>query len=225
MTTFFVVCLSAMLVSQPAYANENVYDCYENNKDCLEEGELENPSSPTDEEQNNLGPNTDGNRKIGLSAWEYIKTFLALLFVVGILFFLLKFLNRKNKIYDKNRYMKNLGGISLGQQKSIQLVMIGEQYYLVGVGEDIRLLKEITNETEIEQLVSFYNEADEVSVNSPVEKVLSFLSTTSKKEQQKESQQSEQPFTLELKKQMDKMTSERKEKLRKLSKKEQGDDD
>ena len=52
--------------------------------------------------------------------------------------------------------MKNMGGISLGQQKSIQLVVIGEAYYLIGVGDDIRLLKEITDTEEINKLVEFY---------------------------------------------------------------------
>ena len=45
--------------------------------------------------------------------------------------------------------MKNMGGISLGQHKSIQLVVIGETYYLIGVGDDISLLKEITDPEEI----------------------------------------------------------------------------
>ena len=78
------------------------------------------------------------------------------MFVLGLLFGLLKFVNRKNKLYDKSRFMKNMGGISLGQHKSIQLVVIGESYYLIGVGDDIRLLKEITDPEEIETIVEFY---------------------------------------------------------------------
>ena len=68
----------------------------------------------------------------------------------------MKFINRKNKLYDKTRLMKNMGGISLGQHKSIQLVVIGETYYIIGVGDDIRLLKEITDPEEIKTLVEFY---------------------------------------------------------------------
>ena len=83
---------------------------------------------------------------------DYIKTLFALVFVIGLLFGLLKFVNRKNRLYDKNRLMKNMGGISLGQHKSIQLVVIGESYYLIGVGDDIRLLKEITDPDEIDKL-------------------------------------------------------------------------
>ena len=59
--------------------------------------------------------------------------------------------------------MKNMGGISLGQQKSVQLVVIGNQYYLIGVGDDIRLLKEITDRTEIETLTEYYEEVDGTS--------------------------------------------------------------
>ena len=54
---------------------------------------------------------------------------------------LLKFVNRKNRMYQQNRLMKNMGGISLGQHKSIQLVVIGESYYLIGVGDDITSIK------------------------------------------------------------------------------------
>ena len=81
---------------------------------------------------------------------------MAFVFVVGLLFGLLKVINRKNRLYDKSRFMKNMGGISLGQHKSIQLVVIGESYYIIGVGDDIRLLKEITDPEEIDTLVEFY---------------------------------------------------------------------
>ena len=100
---------------------------------------------------------TTDKADVGSSVGDYIKTLFALVFVLGLLFGLLKFVNRKNKLYDKNRLMKNMGGISLGQHKSIQLVVIGESYYLIGVGDDIRLLKEITDPDEIDKLVEFYD--------------------------------------------------------------------
>ena len=51
---------------------------------------------------------------VGLSWWDYAKTLLALLFVVGLLLALLKFINRKNRMFDQHRLMKNVGGLSLG---------------------------------------------------------------------------------------------------------------
>ena len=126
------------------------FDCIENRtRMCEDEDE-----TPAVEDRR---PNKTA---VGLSAWDYIKTLFALVFVVGLLFGLLKFVNRKNRMYDKNRLMKNMGGISLGQHKSIQLVVIGETYYLIGVGDDIRLLKEITDPEEIDKLKSFYEEVE-----------------------------------------------------------------
>ena len=84
-----------------------------------------------------------------------------MVFVVGLLFALLKFINRKSRLYNKNQLMKNVGGISLGQHKSVQLIVVGNQYYLIGVGDDVRLLKEITDHDEIDKLTEYYEESGE----------------------------------------------------------------
>ena len=39
--------------------------------------------------------------------------------------------------------MQNLGGVGVSQGKSVQLLQVGNSLFLVGVGEDITLLKEI----------------------------------------------------------------------------------
>ncbi|MFS0688087.1 flagellar biosynthetic protein FliO [Sporosarcina sp. 179-K 8C2 HS] len=112
---------------------------------------------------------------VGLSWWDYTKTLLALLFVVGLLFALLKFINRKNRMFDQHRLMKNVGGLSLGQQKSIQLVVIGDSYYLIGVGDEVRLLKEITNPEEIRTLESYFDEDEVQSPPALVSKLLTMI--------------------------------------------------
>ena len=109
-------------------------------KNCKEDG------TPIDEQkeeenENRLQRKMTTRSAVGLTAWDYIKTLFALVFVVGFLFALLKFINRKNRMYDKNRFMKNMGGFSLGQHKSVQLVVIGKPYYLIGVGEDIQSIE------------------------------------------------------------------------------------
>ncbi|WP_432359321.1 flagellar biosynthetic protein FliO [Sporosarcina sp. UB5] len=97
---------------------------------------------------------------VGLSWWDYTKTLLALFFVVGLLLALLKFINRKNRAFSQHRLMKNVGGLSLGQQKSIQLVVIGDSYYLIGVGDEVRLLKEITDAHEVKALENYFEEEE-----------------------------------------------------------------
>ncbi len=67
--------------------------------------------------------------------------------MLGILIFVLRFLNKRNQNYQQNSVIRNLGGHSVGAQKSVQLLQIGNQIYVVGVGEDVQLLKEIDRST------------------------------------------------------------------------------
>jgi flagellar protein FliO/FliZ len=146
--------LGSQLPSESAYAvddpNMSVKDSFkdkEKQDEEHEEIELDNESP--------AAGRSDG-AAVGPSVTDYIRVVFALLFVIGLLYGLLKLINRKNRLYDKTRLMKNMGGLSLGQHKSIQLVVIGESYYLIGVGDDIRLLKEITDPEEIIALQAFY---------------------------------------------------------------------
>ena len=45
-------------------------------------------------------------------------------------------------------------GTTLGANRSVQLIKIGNQLLIVGVGENIQLLKEIDDEQEYEQIIS-----------------------------------------------------------------------
>ncbi|BAQ10528.1 flagellar biosynthesis protein [Bacillus sp. OxB-1] len=166
---------------------------------------------------------TEDGAAVRLSAWEYIKTFFALLLVVGLLFALLKFMNRKNRMYDKTRLMKNLGGISLGQQKSIQLVVVGESYYLIGVGEDIRLLKEITDPDEIEHLIAFYEAGTNDAASGILQNILDKVAGKKPAEPEQGSVV-EADFSDQFKARLDEMKEERKRQIRRLTEKERPPD-
>ena len=214
LTTFFLFLL--FLANQPngiAYANsdDNIFNCIENNIGCAED-ENENPAVDQEPEKT----------AVGLSAWDYIQTLLALLFVIGLLFGLLKFFNRKNRMYNRNRLMKNMGGISLGQNKSIQLVVIGDAHYLIGVGDDIRLLKEVTDPEELAKLSSFYEEAETDSANGLLERLLAKITKTGKeKHENTEVPNFGQLFTSRL----DEMKEERKRQVSRLTEKERNGDE
>lgn len=111
------------------------------------------PDSPADDEQSDSGT-------VSLSLWDYLKMLFALLFVVGLLYSLLRFVNKRNLQYQKNRLIQNHGGINLGQHKSVQVLEIGNSFFLVGVGEDITLLKEITDPAEIERFRKNFEERE-----------------------------------------------------------------
>ncbi|MFD1928691.1 flagellar biosynthetic protein FliO [Sporosarcina siberiensis] len=189
-------------------------DCLDDKKDCEDDAEIE--SEDTVE-----APTSDSTSKpstLGSSVGDYIKTLFALVFVIGLLYALLKFINRRNRLYDKTRLMKNMGGISLGQHKSIQLVVIGETYYLIGVGDDIRLLKEVTDADEIEKLTEFYQDDAAPLASGILEKVLNKLS--GKKNQEKEESRDEPTeFSTIFNTRIDEMKEERKRQLSRLTEK------
>lgn len=192
-----------------SYADGNVFDCIENDKDCAENNA---PITESDEDNTDKAP-------VSTSAWDYVKTLLALVFVIGLLFALLKFVNRKNRLYDKNRLMKNMGGISLGQHKSVQLVVVGESYYLIGVGEDIRLLKEITDKDEIEKLIEFYGEDHVDTGMGWLDRLLAM-----KKQPKKENNQTTD-FSNVFNTRLDEMKEERQRHIRQLTEKERDKDE
>lgn len=215
----FFVLFSFFLFPTISFAEGSAYDCLENKEGCIEEGVDEEENAPIDDVTTPVQ-----NSKPGLTAGDYIRALFALIFVIGLLYALLKFMNRKNRLYDKNRLMKNLGGISLGQQKSIQLIIVGDTYYLVGVGEDIRLLKEITDENEIAALLEYYEEAEEIPFQGPMEKLISKLSPMNKKQPKKEGQATED-FSEILKDRLSEIKKERKKQFNRLTEKERGKDE
>lgn len=132
-------------------SNQSVTDYFNNTQDpedSSESKETLDPSPVVD---------MDNTQKVGLSIWDFIKALMAFLFVIGLLLFLLKFISKKSRTYSKTKTIDNLGGISLGNQKSIQLVKVGERILIVGVGENIQLLKEIEEEEEYNQIIESFN--------------------------------------------------------------------
>lgn len=77
----------------------------------------------------------------------------ALLFVIALIYLLLRFMSKRSLSYRSTLALQNLGGVSLGANRSVQLVKVGERLLVVGVGETIQLLKEIDDPDEIERLL------------------------------------------------------------------------
>ncbi|WP_107837869.1 flagellar biosynthetic protein FliO [Metasolibacillus meyeri] len=122
------------------------------------------PTTPSadDEGETNTEPDADTDESAPASAsfslWSYIKVLFAFIFVIALLIGVLKFLNKRNVNYQQNSVVRNVGGISVGAQKSVQILQVGNRLYMIGVGEDVQLLKELSDEEEIEQILSHYDE-------------------------------------------------------------------
>lgn len=157
-----------------------------------------------------------------VSAWEYIKMVLALIFVVALFYGLMKFLNKRNLTFQRNQMVQNLGGLSLGAQKSVQLLQIGKTIYLVGVGEDVQLIREITDPQEVEELLALYNEKQEFAATSPY--ITEVISKFKRKNKQNSSTSTQQDSFGELfEKKISEIKQERSEELERWKQKENDD--
>lgn len=75
-----------------------------------------------------------------------------LLLIIGLFFVIIRFLSKKNRQFSSGRAVKNLGGVALGQNKSVQVVEIGNSLYVLGVGDDVQLISQINDPDEIQQI-------------------------------------------------------------------------
>jgi flagellar protein FliO/FliZ len=108
----------------------------------------------------------------GVSSFELflslVKVILALIVIIGLFYVLVKFLAQKNKNWMKNRTLRLLGGVHIGQHKSVQIVEVGESIYILGVGEDINLIDKIDRPEEVAKILNSY----EAGFNSASNKII-----------------------------------------------------
>lgn len=174
--------------------------------------------SPPQEQPAGANEEKSSNPQLGTSAWDYVKTFLSLAFVIGLLIALLKYMQRRNRQFNRHRLLKSIGGLPLGQNKSIQLVQIGDAYYVVGVGEDVRLLKEITDPEEI-RTIEVHMEEQQTPIDTPIGIWLQKFRNRTSTKSTVPAQQSER-FEHVFQSTLDELKKERQQKLRRLTEKE-----
>lgn len=142
---FIIFSIGFILSPSPTYA-QKITDCDENMllKDCLEQIE---------EQETNETPQVEPERDSGRSFFmNFIRMIFALLLILALIYVMVKILGRKNRTLHQTNVLENLGGIPLGHNKSIQLIRIGERVIAVGVGENVELLFEISDEKVIQLL-------------------------------------------------------------------------
>lgn len=200
-----LVATSSVAFPVTAQAQTFVSDCVDGN-DCEED--------PATEQEPLVQANS------APTVGSYIKVVFAFAFVIFLLYFLLKFVNRRNQQFGQARLMRNLGGVSVGPQKSVQLLSIGGRYYLIGVGDDVRLLKEIETEEELESIRSFVElESDDGEEQSML--IIDQLKRLFEKKRKPSSKpKKDEPFNQLFQQELDKAKQERKAQMEKLLKEE-----
>ena len=137
--------------------------------------------------------------QVGISIGDVIKMIVSTALVIGLLLLILKWVQKKGSNFTSHGVIQNMGGMSLGNQKSIQLVKIGNRVYIVGVADSVTLLKEIDSEAEIKELL-------ETGQNQVNESVRSFSHLFLGKKEQKQ----DNSFMISLKNELLKVKQDRK---------------
>lgn len=171
-------------------------------------------------EKNEVEPNihseeiTADTTEVGLNAWDFIQMIFATVFVVGLLYGLLKFVNKKSRSYKSTNVVNHLGGTALGQNRSVQVVKIGEKVYILGVGENVQLISEVADKEERDTLLKNYEEQGDQSLQAK-----QFLTQPFKIMKKSESEQvKNQSFQDILSKQLADMKKKRSDQLENLKK-------
>lgn len=156
-------------------------------KECIENPEkCEERTSPS-------GGGTDGavvQGKAPFSVWDFFKMIFATIFVIALMYILLKFMNQRNRMFASKRgLIENLGGIGVGANRSVQLIKVGNRILVIGVGESIQLLKEIEDEGEIRDILNEHNEklTDAIEPNKWIQKLVNLGTNKKVDTQQQES--------------------------------------
>lgn len=131
--------------------NESVKDCLEQPDSC---GEKQEKAQTENAVKDTV---TNDSMKVGLTAWDFVKMILATIFVVALLYFVLKFVNKKGNLFKSSQIVENLGGATLGSNRSVQVIKVGNRLLVLGVGENIQLLTEIADGQEYEKILLNYN--------------------------------------------------------------------
>lgn len=195
----FIVLLQPQFVLA---ADKPVSDCLNDDEDCVEEtdGTETNEEDTQNTSEQLLGDNTMAPSSLALNI---VKMVFALLLILALIYTLLWFL-KKRRTYEKVGALENIGGISVGQQKSVQVVRIGDKMYLLGVGDNVELLKELS-EVEAEKIQTDMKQ-------SPPMPATSFLQNIFQKRMDRtsnDSENTEQHFNDSFQKELDKLKETR----------------
>ncbi|GAE29258.1 flagellar biosynthetic protein FliO [Alkalihalobacillus hemicellulosilyticus] len=104
----------------------------------------------------------------------FAQTILALAFVIILLYVLLRFVGKRSQSFRSTQILQSMGGVPLGGNRSVQIVRVNDRILVVGVGESIQLLKEITDPEEVNKMMSQQQQTME-SFDQPIDKVMSWF--------------------------------------------------
>lgn len=145
---FFILILSFQSTILAAGSSTNGDSVY----DTILKGEEKEKSSPEKVVENGSSPSLFPS---------FIKFIFSFILVIGLLFVLLRFLSKRNMFQTRGPVI-HLGGQHLGKDRSLQILLIGQTIYIIGVGEEVTLVRTISQGEEYQHLLEIVENQPEI---------------------------------------------------------------
>lgn len=182
-----LVILSYTHVTHAAGNSGNtVYDSIQNQH----QAQKTDQTKATDTTTKETLPNTSA----GGTFVTFLKLFLALGVVLALIYVFYRFLSKRTKAFQQVGQIRNLGGVSVGTNRSVQLVKVGNDVLVLGIGENVTLLKEVDDQSIIE---SFSQAPESLSIRPNINRLMEWAKNT-KKDKDDATSQPKSKFSLEL---------------------------
>ncbi|GGE46440.1 hypothetical protein GCM10011391_26550 [Pullulanibacillus camelliae] len=97
--------------------------------------------------------------------WIFVKLVGAMIVIIGLIYILYRLVSKKTRAFQSYGTIKNVGGVAVGPNRSIQLIRIGDEILVVGVGDSVQLLKEIQDPEAVEALLAEEPSTDLIQKN------------------------------------------------------------
>lgn len=99
------------------------------------------------------------NEPVNTSVLPYAIKFIgSFLLIIALLYMVLKYLSKRTNPQNRGGLFHGIGGHPLGNNRSVQLLMVGDTLYILGVGESINLLRMVPPGEEQKQLLEMVAE-------------------------------------------------------------------
>lgn len=117
--------------------------------DSYNQGNVPKSNAPAGGEQPAAIPGSGTGSMIGY----FVQVIFSLGFIVLLIYLLLRFLG-KRQTAQSHGPIKIISAAALGNGKTLQVVMIGESLYVIGVGDNVELLRQIEPGDEVDLILS-----------------------------------------------------------------------
>ncbi|MDF2557292.1 MAG: flagellar biosis protein [Bacillales bacterium] len=139
---FYIISFQSPIYAAGSTKNQSVYDKLQKNEKTTTKSEKKDTSSQSTSESQSPS-----------LFFLLIKFVFYFLLVIGLLYMVLQFLSKRNRLLPSNGPILSLGGQPLGNNKSMQILLVGKTIYIVGVGDSVSLMRTISEGDEYEHLL------------------------------------------------------------------------